>query len=78
MTSNTVGFIGLGDMGKPMAANLLAKGFKVVSCANRSREAIEELKKNCLIEKKDPGEVAEDIDILMTVVIDEAQTETVQ
>lgn len=39
----TVGFIGLGAMGEPMAANLLAAGVDVVSCANRSRDAIERL-----------------------------------
>ena len=39
----TVGFIGLGAMGEPMAANLIAAGVDVVSCANRSRDAIERL-----------------------------------
>lgn len=29
----TVGFIGLGAMGEPMAANLLNAGIDVVSCA---------------------------------------------
>ena len=77
MTSKTIGFIGLGDMGKPMAANLLAKGFRVLSCAHRRREAIEELKKNGLIEKESPKAVAEEADVLMTIVVDEAQTETV-
>jgi 3-hydroxyisobutyrate dehydrogenase-like beta-hydroxyacid dehydrogenase len=77
MTTNSVGFIGLGDMGKPMAANLLSKGFKVVSCAHRRREAIEELKQNGLIEKDNPRSVAQDVDILMTIVVDEIQTDNV-
>ncbi|MBT3532351.1 MAG: NAD(P)-dependent oxidoreductase [Rhodospirillaceae bacterium] len=77
MTSKTVGFIGLGDMGAPMAANLLAKGFGVVSCAHRRREAIEELAQQGLIEKDNPRLVADDVDILMTIVIDEAQTDNV-
>ena len=58
MVSQTIGFIGLGDMGKPMAENLLAAGFKVLSCAHRRREAIEELKKKGLVEKDSPRAVA--------------------
>ena len=77
MTAQTIGFIGLGDMGKPMAGNLLSKGFRVVSCANRNRQAIEELKQQGLIEKENPKAVAEEVDVLMTIVVDEAQTETV-
>ncbi len=38
----TVGFIGLGRMGKPMALNLLSAGFEVV-VASRSRPPIDEL-----------------------------------
>ncbi len=43
MSTPTVGFIGLGAMGEPMAAHLRAAGSPVVSCVNRSREAIERL-----------------------------------
>ena len=43
MSKPIVGFIGLGAMGEPMAGHLLAGGFRVSSCANRSREAIERL-----------------------------------
>ena len=38
----TVGFIGLGLMGKPMARNLLKKGFAVVA-HSRSRGPVGEL-----------------------------------
>jgi phosphoglycerate dehydrogenase-like enzyme len=34
--NETVGFIGLGVMGRPMAKHILAKGYKLVGC-NRSR-----------------------------------------
>ena len=40
--SNTVGFIGLGLMGKPMARNLLKKGFSVI-VHSRSRGPVDEL-----------------------------------
>ena len=39
---NTIGFIGLGLMGKPMALNLLKKGFAVV-VHSRSRGPVDEL-----------------------------------
>ncbi len=42
MTLNTVGFIGLGTMGAPMAANLIKAGFHVVGF-NRSRPSIDAL-----------------------------------
>ena len=37
---STVGFIGLGVMGRPMAANLVAAGFDVVTY-NRSPKSVE-------------------------------------
>jgi len=42
MTKPTIGFIGLGVMGKPMARNLLKAGYPLVG-HNRSRGPIEEL-----------------------------------
>ena len=45
MTRPAVGFIGLGAMGKPMAARLLAEGFPVTSCAHKRREALDELER---------------------------------
>ena len=40
--SETIGFIGLGLMGKPMALNLLKKGFHVVA-HSRSRGPVDEV-----------------------------------
>lgn len=77
MTTTTIGFIGLGDMGEPMARRLLQHGFSVVSCANRSRGAIEALANEGLVEVADPAEVGNRADILMTIVVDQAQTDTV-
>ncbi len=53
MTKPTIGFIGLGAMGEPMAGHLLAGGFRVLSCANQSREAIERLAGSGLEERGD-------------------------
>ena len=38
----TVGFIGLGVMGRPMAKHILAKGYAVVAY-NRSRMAVDSI-----------------------------------
>ena len=77
MTRPTIGFIGLGEMGEPMARHLLQHGFPVVSCANRRREAIEALAKEGLVEAENPAGVGAKADIIMTIVIDQAQTEQV-
>ncbi|MEM9464931.1 MAG: NAD(P)-dependent oxidoreductase [Actinomycetota bacterium] len=73
----TVGFIGLGAMGEPMAANLLAAGVEVHGCANRSRAPIERLAEAGLVENADPASVAAEADVLMTVVWDEAQNDAI-
>ena len=44
MANPTIGFIGLGIMGKPMARNLLKAGYPLV-IHNRSRAAVDELSK---------------------------------
>jgi 3-hydroxyisobutyrate dehydrogenase len=77
MSETRIGFIGLGEMGEPMAARLLNAGFTVSSCAHRRRQAIEILKQKGLIERPDPGVVAQDADILITIVLDKSQTDQV-
>ena len=77
MTSKRIGVIGLGDMGLPMARRLLQHNFTVVSCVNRRREAIDFLRKEGLVEKPDPRSVAADVDVLLSIVVDDKQTDTV-
>jgi 3-hydroxyisobutyrate dehydrogenase-like beta-hydroxyacid dehydrogenase len=77
MAQPTIGFIGLGEMGEPMARHLLQHGFPVVSCANRRRKAIEALAKEGLVEAENPAGVGAKADIFMTIVVDQAQTEQV-
>ena len=77
MPKSTIGFIGLGDMGEPMAARLLDHGFSVVSCVHRRREPIERLKGKGIVEKADPRQVAVEADVLMSIVVDQEQTESV-
>ncbi len=75
--SQTIGFIGLGAMGAPMAERLVERGFPVVSCAHRRREAIERLAPKGLEEVADPHDVGARSDLLITIVFDEAQTDAV-
>jgi 2-hydroxy-3-oxopropionate reductase len=72
----TLGFIGLGLMGKPMARNLLKAGFKVV-VHNRSRAAVEELVAEGAVEAHSPKEVAEQVDIVFTNLPDSPDVELV-
>ena len=77
MAVRSIGFIGLGAMGKPMAKRLLANGFEVKSRANVSRDAIEELKADGLIETGTPREVSEGADAVIVMVRDVPQTDMV-
>lgn len=77
MTKPTIGFIGLGAMGAPMAERLLDAGFPVVSCAHRKREAIERLAAKGLEEMEGPRQVGARADLLLTIVWDEAQNDRV-
>jgi 3-hydroxyisobutyrate dehydrogenase len=77
MTTSRIGFIGLGDMGKPMARRLLDHGWPVMSCAHVRRQAIEELKKVGLVELSSPAEVGRDADVVMTMVRDVQQSHEV-
>lgn len=75
MSDVTVGFIGLGAMGEPMAARLLGAGFRVVSYVNRSRAAIERLVTQGLIEVSNAREMGKQADVVMCCVFDEPQND---
>jgi len=71
-----IGFIGLGIMGKPMALNLLKAGFNVVAY-NRSREKVKSIIDAGGEEGLTPKEVAENSDIIITIVSDSPDVEDV-
>ncbi len=73
----TIGIIGLGAMGGPMAERLVDRGYPVVSCANRKRETIERLAAKGLEEVPDPQEVGRRSDLLMSIVWDEEQNDRI-
>jgi 2-hydroxy-3-oxopropionate reductase len=65
----TVGFIGLGVMGKPMAHNLLKKGFALV-VHNRSRASVDELVAAGAERASNPADVARRATRVITMLPD--------
>ena len=72
----TIGFIGLGLMGKPMARNLLKRGYAVVA-HNRSRAPVDELVAEGATAASSPAEVARRAPIIITMLPDGPDVEQV-
>lgn len=72
----TVGFIGLGIMGKPMAKNLLKAGFPLVAF-NRSKGPVEELVKEGAFSAGSPKGVAEQSGVIITMLPDSPEVKEV-
>ena len=72
-----IGFIGLGNMGSGMAANLLAKGWPLTVFAHRSRGALERLVKDGATEATTPKELALASDVVILCVTGSPQVEQV-
>ncbi|HEY6287043.1 MAG TPA: 2-hydroxy-3-oxopropionate reductase [Ktedonobacteraceae bacterium] len=73
---DTIGFIGLGIMGKPMAHNLLKAGFQVI-VYNRHQEVTDELVAAGASAGARPRDIAESCDVLITMLPDSPQVEEV-
>ncbi len=71
-----IGFIGLGTMGAPMAARLLAAGFDV-SVHNRTREREEPLAALGAKRAASPKSCAQDSDVVFTMVSDTPDVQAV-
>src|SRR5438874_964913 len=76
MPSETVGFIGLGIMGRPMALNLIKAGYKLV-VTSRSRGPIDAVAAAGAKAVASPAEVAREADIIITMVPDTPDVELV-
>ena len=63
----TIGFIGLGIMGKPMAKNLLKAGYKLV-VYDLNAIAVKELVASGASEGKSPSDVASQCEIIITML----------
>ena len=71
-----VGFIGLGEQGKPMAVNLAKDGFDLIVHDLR-REPVEELIAMGASAANSPREVAAGSEVIAVAVVDDAQAEAV-
>jgi 3-hydroxyisobutyrate dehydrogenase-like beta-hydroxyacid dehydrogenase len=72
MPSETVGFCGLGSMGRPMAANLVAAGF-TIRAWNRSRGKVPQGAQEC----DTPRDAATGARIVVTMLADDAAVQSV-
>jgi len=74
--AETIGFIGLGVMGKPMAGHLLKAGYRLV-VHNRSRGAVDELVAAGATAATSPAEVARAATVVITMLPDTPDVERV-
>src|SRR5260221_14305433 len=72
MMPDTIGFIGLGIMGRPMAHNLLKAGFPLV-VHNRHQEVTDEFLAAGARADARPGEIAAACDVVITMLPGPAQ-----
>lgn len=76
MPMTTIGFIGLGNMGRPMAANLVRKGFSV-HVHDLNPPPVAQLVTLGGVFATNAGAVAEHADVIFTMLPDSAAVETV-
>jgi 2-hydroxy-3-oxopropionate reductase len=76
MSKPTIGFIGLGIMGLPMANHLLRAGYPLV-VHNRSRRAVDECVAAGAAEAHSPEEVASRSQVIITMLPDSPDVEAV-
>ena len=74
--AQTVGFIGLGIMGRPMAKNLIKAGYPLV-VHSRSRGPVDELVKAGAKAASSPKDVASQCDVLVTMLPNSPDVEQV-
>ena len=74
--AQTIGFIGLGIMGRPMAKNLIKAGYPLVA-HSRSRGPVDELVKAGAKAASSPKDVASQCDVLITMLPNSPDVEQV-
>ncbi len=74
--AQTIGFIGLGIMGRPMARNLIKAGYPLV-VHNRSRAPVDDLSAAGARAATSPKAVAEQVDVLITMLPNSSDVEAV-
>jgi 3-hydroxyisobutyrate dehydrogenase-like beta-hydroxyacid dehydrogenase len=73
--SETIGFIGVGAMGEPMARTLRKAGYAVTASANRNRAPLERLAADGVVEAANPAAVAAASSVVITMVPDSPHVE---
>jgi len=71
------GFIGMGDIGLPMAKNVVKKGFETYICGHVRRQPIEEMVALGAIECANPREVGQNADAVIIMVQNDTQADRV-
>ena len=61
----TIGFLGLGHMGHGMAANIVSKGFPLVTMAHRRREALDDLVSKGAVEAESVAAMARGAEVIL-------------
>lgn len=74
--AETIGFIGLGVMGRPMAKHIVSKGYPLV-VSNRSRPAIDDLVAAGATAADSPRDVARRASVVITMLPDTPDVESV-
>jgi 3-hydroxyisobutyrate dehydrogenase-like beta-hydroxyacid dehydrogenase len=77
MDIKSVGFIGLGAMGLPMAKNLLKQGFELHVTTHRNRQPIENLKKNGAIEHSSAADIVANSQVIISILPADREMEAV-
>jgi len=75
-SKETIGFIGLGVMGKPMAKNLIKRGYSLI-VHNRSRASVDELKAAGATPASSAADVARQSSVVITMLPDTPDVEAV-
>ncbi len=76
LNNMTIGFIGLGLMGKPMARNLMAAGAEMI-IYNRTQAVAEELALEGMFSATSPKEVTDRADVVILMLADTPAVDTV-
>jgi len=71
-----IGFIGLGEMGKPMATNLIRAGFILVAFDIR-KECLDQMVKEGALIKSSPFDIAKFADVIITMLPNSASVKEV-
>jgi len=76
MAQQTIGFIGLGIMGRPMAKNLIKAGYPLI-VHSRSRGPVDDVVKSGAKAASSPKDVAAQCDVLITMLPNSPEVEQV-